>query len=352
MRNPSLNDAVAAGIISQEKANELKLFLKDGAQEPIREADEENFRLVTSFNDIFVTIGIGLLFGAIFVLTMQDAPSGGTSLLSAALAWGLSEYFTRKRLMALPSIVLLLIFAAATAFGIGRLALSFMNSWNFSGYSEVRVGLVWAFSALATTLLIYLHWRRFLVPITVAAGVSTFVTCLISLLYAAFPALLSDHLSKLVFGSGLMVFAFAMRFDRSDLSRITRRSDIAFWLHLLAAPMIVHPVAQSIMENNKLLTHQQSISLLIVLGILALVALLVDRRALLVSGLSYGGIALWALIKQSGVITSTLPFTLLVLGAFVLLLSAGWTPLRSFLLRFLPRVVTQNLAPPAARNVA
>ena len=44
----------------------------------------------------------------------------------------------------------------------------------------------------------------------------------------------------LVFGIG--VFLFAMWWDASDPKRETRRADVAFWLHLLAAPMIVHPV--------------------------------------------------------------------------------------------------------------
>ena len=41
---------------------------------------------------------------------------------------------------------------------------------------------------------------------------------------------------------GIGVFLFAMRWDSSDPTRTTRRSDVAFWLHLLAAPMIVHPI--------------------------------------------------------------------------------------------------------------
>ena len=34
---------------------------------------------------------------------------------------------------------------------------------------------------------------------------------------------------------GVGVFLFAMRWDSSDPARQTRRSDVAFWLHLLAA---------------------------------------------------------------------------------------------------------------------
>jgi hypothetical protein len=40
----------------------------------------------------------------------------------------------------------------------------------------------------------------------------------------------------------LVVFGIALRWDASDRERRTRRADVAFWLHLLAAPLLVHPV--------------------------------------------------------------------------------------------------------------
>jgi hypothetical protein len=48
---------------------------------------------------------------------------------------------------------------------------------------------------------------------------------------------------------GLRVFAAAMSFDLSDRDRMTRRSDCAFWLHLLAAPLIVHSLISLIDPN-------------------------------------------------------------------------------------------------------
>ena len=49
---------------------------------------------------------------------------------------------------------------------------------------------------------------------------------------------------------GVGVFLFAMWWDASDRARLTRRSDVAFWLHLLAAPMIAHPIFTLIGLNN------------------------------------------------------------------------------------------------------
>src|SRR5690606_17661163 len=121
------------------------------------------------------------------------------------------------------------------------------------------------------------------------------------------------------------VFALAMRFDLSDPQRQTRRTDIAFWLHMLAAPLIVHPLVKGFIANPGGAD-----------AALGFVAILVDRRAILVSGLSYAGIAFGTLVSGSGFVDSVVPLTMLVLGALVLLLSAGWRALRGFLLGLMP----------------
>ena len=71
---------------------------------------------------------------------------------------------------------------------------------------------------------------------------------------------------------------------------MTRRTDIAFWLHLLAAPLIVHPLIAAIADTTaaQLDTNAAVAILAIFLG-LGLVSLIIDRRALLVSGLTYAG---------------------------------------------------------------
>ncbi len=41
-----------------------------------------------------------------------------------------------------------------------------------------------------------------------------------------------------------------MRFDMTDPERLTRRTDIAFWLHLLAAPLIVHSLISGVLDES------------------------------------------------------------------------------------------------------
>jgi hypothetical protein len=142
-----------------------------------------------------------------------------------------------------------------------------------------------------------------------------------------------------------------MRFDMSDPMRLTRRTDIAFWLHLLAAPMIVHSLISNLVQARSLDIASAVVVLVIFLA-LGLVALLVDRRAMLVSGLGYAGYAFGALIRQTGLSNETVPLTLLVLGAFVLLLSAGWRPLRGALTKLLPQDLVRRLPHPATISTA
>ena len=99
---------------------------------------------------------------------------------------------------------------------------------------------------------------------------------------------------------GLGIFSIAMRFDLSDPERVTRRTDIAFWLHLLAAPLIVHPLVSGMLGDARLPDAATAGAILAIFAALGAVAVLVDRRALLVSGLSYAGIAFATLLRADG----------------------------------------------------
>jgi hypothetical protein len=142
---------------------------------------------------------------------------------------------------------------------------------------------------------------------------------------------------------GLAVFALAMKFDMDDPERRTRRTDIAFWLHLLAAPLIVHSVTRGLVTKASELDPGTAVAIMAIFLTLSFIAVLIDRRAMLVSGLAYAGVAFWALIRQAGISGMTTPLTILALGAFVLLLSAGWRPLRAGILSIVPRPLAQYL---------
>ncbi len=146
-----INSAVAAGAMSAEAAAGFRDYMSRVRELP--RGSEENFRLINSFNDIFVAIGVVILLVAVGAIgqalaalivpapdyftfynsvtepsdaqiaawkSAHDLQQGLQTCLAglfvAAAAWPLSEFFTRRRRMALPSILLLLAFVGGSFF--------------------------------------------------------------------------------------------------------------------------------------------------------------------------------------------------------------------------------------------
>lgn len=349
-----LDLAVTKGLIEPGQATALRSLARQEQPDAPRPepVDEERLRFISGFADIFVTIGLVLFLGAASYLLHNYLGRAFVAAATAALAWALAEFFTRRRRMALPSIVLLVVFAHASFFALG-LALgagqgsgSARFSWLETLWHPQGDPLPMALGALGTVALAGLHYWRFRVPITVAAGAAALALSIVFALSAVAPDLTGRLFNGLLATLGLAVFAAAMWFDLRDPRRETRRTDIAFWLHLLAAPLIVHSVFQALGAGRGQVAIGVSALVLLVFAALALVAILVDRRALLVSGLVYAGVAFSSLIRGVGLTDTTTPVTILVLGAFVLLLSAGWAPLRAALLGFAPEGLAARLPRP------
>src|SRR3546814_17074082 len=93
-----------------------------------------------------------------------------------------------------------------------------------------------------------------------------------------------------------------MWWDSSDPKRETRRSDVAFWLHLLAAPLIVHPVFSLLGLTDGSASVMEAVVVLLVYVGIGLTALAIDRRALLVSALAYWLWALSDVLERLGVV--------------------------------------------------
>ena len=348
-----LRQAVASGAISADAANALRMSVKQTREAPA--TDEEHFRLINSFNDIFVTIAAVLLLVAMAgigdaVWSVNDGPSPLAGLLVAGAAWGMAEYFTRQRRMALPSIVLLLAFVGGVfATLIGLIFVAFGGD-NF-GENHVIPGLMVAGAALATAASAWVHWRRFMVPITVAAGAAALAVTAIALVATGIgPDNLNENtILMLVFIAGLAIFAFAMRWDISDRERQTRRSDVAFWLHLIAAPMIAHPIFALIgVTDGDNIGVGAAVAVLAVYIAFGLVALAIDRRALLVSALAYVLFALTFLFDRFGAVELNVALTALVIGSALLTLSAFWTPIRRAVVQPLPQDLQARLPITAA----
>lgn len=359
----ALDAAVAAGVIDAPTRQRLVDFADDW-RAGAATSDEEQFRLLTGFNDIFVAIAIAIFLFAVGGLAGSFGNNPAIAMLvgSAAIAtaaWLLAEQFTRRRRMALPSIQLLVVFVAAMAFaGVALAALA--SGTSLDARTSLDIGppdtpsvvvhqqwpAAWlSLAALATgTLGAVLHWWRFRVPVTLAAGCLVVIGPLLVMTNE-----LVGTLAALVaaFGAGVAVFLLAMRFDASDIARVTRRTDIAFWLHLLAAALIVHPVlSQLASPNNETTALIAGIATIVIYLALAFVALVVDRRALLVSGLIYVMVALGRLVSTGVDPSIGVTVTALVVGGTLLLLAALWQRARRQVLAVVPADL-RALVPPA-----
>ncbi len=331
-----LDAAVDAGVLDARTRDRLLAFLASRTESD-GGADNESFRLLSGFNDIFVSLACILLLVAVGSL----APAIVAPFGIAAASWGLAEYFTRQRRMALPSIILLLAFVGGVFAGVMLLFGAGQPVLRAAFANGAPTGLAAAGAAAVAAAVA--HWFRFRVPITMAAGAAGLVV-----LAGALMARVSGNSTVLLitmFAAGLAVFAFAMRYDMRDRARITRNTDIAFWLHLLAAPLIVHPIFSLTGLTSKAPDPGAALAVLLVYAVLTGVALAIDRRALLVSALVY---VLWALngLFAAGQVAAGFGLTALVLGSFLIVLSAAWGHLRRRLLGCLPAQWLPRLPPP------
>lgn len=314
-----LQQAVDRGIFT---ASAVKQFRHDALQRRNTHfADEEDFKLVSSFNDIFVLMACALLLLSTgWVLQAISAPLA--ALVVAVLSWGLAEFFVLKRKMALPGIFLLVSFVGGV-FAAMVLALGLPSENGFMLAGSIAAIAAWG------------HWKRFRVPITVAAGTASAVVFIVALLVSLFPSLKS-YLSWLMFGGGLVVFIVAMRWDAADLKRVTGKSDVAFWLHLTSAPLIVHPIFSTLGIFDG---QHSSPTLAFIMGLyvlLTLVSLVIDRRAFMVSALIYVLVALTKLLDTYGLAGDSFAYVCVFIGFSLLLLSGFWHKVRAQLVKCLP----------------
>jgi len=364
-----LDEAVTAGAISAEAATALRSFVE--GQRALPGVDEEHFRLITGFNDVFVAIAAAILLFAVgwigqsigqstgLVLTDEvggDGPSLLAPLAVAGTAWGLAMFFTAKRRMALPSILLVFAFALGVLGTVGITEGHIF--WALTGgapeqyfqdnenAARAAIALMGAVAFAATAVATWVHWRTFRVPVTVAAGAAAVVGILMAII-ASLLAGRVDRLEDIMLGFALLmgvgVFLAAMRWDSSDPGRVTRRSDVAFWLHLLAAPLIVHPIFSLLGLNDGSATIGEGLTVIAVYVVLGLAALAIDRRALLVSALAYVLYALSELFEQFGAVELNVALTALVIGSALLLLSAFWHPARLTVVGLLPASIQSHL---------
>jgi hypothetical protein len=348
-----LNAAVDAGVIARADADRLAAFLAQhratsGRQQAIAPGDDdaEAVRFVRGFHDIFLSIGVILLLLGIGYST-NIAREGFWFFTVAIAAWCLAEYLTGKKRLTLPSIVLSVAFGISAGFAIDVL-IHIIGGIKPPDAPEDQTfyrteTLIGAISALIASLGYYLRFR---LPFTLAQIVVTTAFTVGAAIYLYSPGQLQIYDSPVFLLMGVAVFILAMRFDLKDPERNTILADNAFWLHLTAAPLIVHIGVGFVWGNNVAnLSVGNALTILVLIAAIALIALVIDRRAMLVAGLFYFGAALFVLIRNTAIEEGTVfAITLLILGAALLLLGIGWRPARQFILtKLMPPALARHL---------
>jgi FtsH-binding integral membrane protein len=388
----ALEAAAAAGVIKAEQVGPLHDFLASrAAGVTLARSGEEDLRFIRNFHDVFLAIGIallaiGLAVGVtVYVSTANLAPqvtaitTGALFAGCAAVMWVLGEVFARRRRLFLPAIAIVCALTAFIVIAVGLLYAGVLlgrnidtADWDMSAMPpELRTGiLIAAAFAFIAPLAFY---TRFRLPFSLGlagGGVAFFV--IVAAMLINFD-LTVQYLSPLYLGLGLLLFAAGVAFDARDPARTSRYSDNGFWLHFAAAPLILNGAfgligqlfgaADGLPSSSALVisasqgaanaTAHAALTLVVVM-LLGIVSLLINRRVLIVSTLITTGIALGVLMNAVGLGAGALvASTLIVLGAFVLILGGSWHSVRRALLGWVkPDGAWARIFPPEAPATA
>ena len=354
-----LRAAVAAGILSEAQAVSVSTLAQGRAgQRSAMPAEDEPFEFFKGFSEIFVSIGLVILLSGIAAML---AWFGGEGLLIfvplavAVVAWWWANYFTLRRRMNLPSMML------AMAFGSG-MYLSAVTMATI-GDLPVRVAVVGSFVIGALGMALW--YRRFRLPFSAfilglfVLGAVYSLTATVDSLggfiegnrAAGFAALVdlreSPAFALATLGFGIGAFLVGMWFDTRDPYRLGRHAATAFWCHMLAAPALVNTVALTLYN-----TGGQSGVVLLMLALVGItvLALVIDRRSFLSAAIAYIALVIAWIVQGNGQADfGTWTFILILLGAVITAIGTWWVPLRAALMRVLPAFPGKDRLPPYAK---
>ncbi len=347
-----ISAGVDAGIITPDQALALRKLPLDSMPEQFAttRTGDEPFALFRGFRDVFLAIGIvilavGLTSVAGQLLGMRfDLQAGWTDalfgLILAVIAWGVAEWVTGRLRMPLASLVTAFAFCAAFAATL----ISLTEMAGLSSGTGLSIDLLAPVFGALGALLFYIRFRLPAALLFVAGGLSATILRLIDPTWFDSPGVTFQFAA---FAVGLVIFAVALSYELRDPQRVQRQSENAFWLHLLAAPLIVFALTGGATSLDVGSTGE-ALRMFAVVFVLGLLALVIDRRAFIVSALLYLAGAIAYTVNQSGAAPDTqFAITALVLGLFVVGLALGWQPLRQAFLAILPNRLSSRLPNPA-----
>ena len=362
---------------------------------------DEMLPFLNNFHDIFTTIGVlillaGLGAGAGQVMVGLGLDEGDQAWQNALMAliggiaifiWFLSALLVGKQRRILPGIVLASVFGVATSIvlvwgyaqflihGAGISEQSFElagESVDNMEFGREAVMMVLAQLPVSIRFMPVVFGLAFLLPVAAyyfsyrlpfaggLMGVGVVLTAVMTLLaFDPYTVIVWAPAINVVAGAALLLAGIF--FDARDPGRETRLAGTAFWLHFFAAPILLGAVLNvtqtgwtlqesdfanpenlnlfAAMASDSAEATRLAITALIVIGIFALVSLLINRRALIVSGLVTAGVSIGIIVNSADLgAGAVVAVTLLVLGGVVVVLGAAWNPVRRILLLPVPQV--------------
>ncbi|MEE2692049.1 MAG: hypothetical protein VX640_10975 [Pseudomonadota bacterium] len=337
---------------------------------------EEELRFIRNFHDVFLSIGLAMFavgLGIVSSLVLKNLTAGideaewrrvtmtvaGVLLIDAAIMWALAEVFARTRRLFLPAIVILLAFIG---FWFGALAAIYALLFLDAGIESLDKGLgelktLPLFLSAGVTAGIFAYYLRMRLPFAMGLGAASLAGTAVAALFWHDPKLIAQNYLGIELAAGVFLFALGVAFDARDPQRLTRYSDNAFWLHFFAAPLIFGSVIVMVAGEKGVFAGgtYPAMATLIVVVVFALVSLLINRRALLVSGLLSAAVAIGVLVSKTGLDGAwTAALTLLLLGGAMVLLGGGWHAVRRLLVAPFPKSgpISRIIPPEPARGSA
>ncbi|MCW8929523.1 MAG: hypothetical protein OQL19_04715 [Gammaproteobacteria bacterium] len=313
MNKKILTKAAEKGIIDNAQIKPLLDFFEteQAMSSPVDNSGEQ-LKFIRSFGDIFIALGVFLLA----FTSNQLAETLVQQLMAIVGFFVIAEWLVGHKRLVLPGMATLLsiLFFVDKVVNTSQGSQSIPISWE-----SLDILLI-----IVTSLLFYIRYRMPFSLYPVAVG------CIfLSIELSGINVVENPYVFIIL---GLVVFIIAMWYDSRDTQRISSLSDNGFWLHLLAAPLIVHGVMVTLFLTNQSGLESHSLYILLLFTLFFFIALFVDRRAILVSSFVY---ALYAVFKfayqQFMQIDNLTLFIFMGVGLFVIFFGTYWYKVRTLI---------------------
>jgi hypothetical protein len=352
-----LAGAVNAGAMSEDAVAGLRSYME--AQTGLSLADREHQSYFSGYHEILAFTGGAVVAIALGVLLGSIGIAFGAFATVAAL-WAFSEIFVRRLGSTYVGIwFCVLMWLAGT--------LGFLGLFNGEAFIKNPQAQVLQGNVDPSTLFQSLGGIQFLMAglfggyfmrfklafsaymIAIAVTLGTLIVTASGLVQD--PSGIKNIFYVMLF-LGIVFFAIALALDFRDPERTGLASEVAVWLHIIAAATLANGLFSVLgvgLGNAALLGRGGgtgiALIVLLVYLLLSLVAVIINRRAFIVGAISFPWVALAGLFASADA-QNVLPLAWsgILLGAFLVVLAIWWVPLRAAIISKLP-VNLQNKLP-------